>query len=199
MSPRREKVGHREDPGKHISVRLSLLSLSAVFSRLPLCPSTPLAHLLVSVGVNLSPRLSSNTELYKLKPISLRRGPGVPTRGPLYFRLFVVGKHAWSSSQQPSNRQQRRYPACTPGYTATSRRIPSAYACALIRVSFVCTRRGLRITRVILFTYAIASVLLRVIVCISYSAYTYIKYLTQAVSNILLIINIDYFMLTNSF
>lgn len=105
--------------------------------RPPSAPASPFAArppLSLSVGVNLSPRLSPNTELYKLKPISLP-GLGSSYSGPLYFRLFVVGKHAWSSSQQPSNRQRqrrwRRYPACTPGYTATSR-IPSAYASALI-------------------------------------------------------------------
>ena len=52
-----------------------------------------------SVGVNLSPRLSPNPELYKLKPISL---PGLRSSysKPLYFRLFVVGKHARSSSRR---------------------------------------------------------------------------------------------------
>lgn len=60
-----------------------------------------------SVGVNLSPRLSPNPELYKLKPISL---PGLRSSysGPLYFRLFVVGKHAWSSSQQRATSNEQR-------------------------------------------------------------------------------------------
>lgn len=70
------------------SVHVSSLPIgfasSAVFLRFPLCPSTPPAYVPVSVGVNLSPRLSPNTELYKLKPISLRRGPGVATRATLF-------------------------------------------------------------------------------------------------------------------
>lgn len=51
------------------------------------------------VGVNLSPRLSPNPELYKLKPISLP-GHRSSYSKPLYFRLFVVGKHARSSSRR---------------------------------------------------------------------------------------------------
>lgn len=59
----------------------------------------PLPSPSTSVGVNLSPRLSPNPELYKLKPISL---PGLRSSysKPLYFRLFVVGKHARSSSRR---------------------------------------------------------------------------------------------------
>lgn len=62
---------------------------------LPLHRSPSLVRAIV--GVNLSPRLSPNPELYKLKPISLHRSS---YSKPLYFRLFVVGKHARSSSRR---------------------------------------------------------------------------------------------------
>lgn len=58
---------------------------SLLFPRsLPSAPPSPLDRLCPwSVGVNLSPRLSPNTELYKLKPISLP-GLGRATRATLF-------------------------------------------------------------------------------------------------------------------
>lgn len=69
----------------------SFLSFFLFFLRIVPLPSSAI------VGVNLSPRLSPNPELYKLKPISLHRSS---YSKPLYFRLFVVGKHARSSSRR---------------------------------------------------------------------------------------------------
>lgn len=93
----------------------------------------------LSVGVNLSPRLSPNTELYKLKPISL---PGLRSSYLGHF-IFVYLLSANMPGLLRSSQRWRRYPACTPGYTAPSRRILPAYVNALIRVSSQRVREGL--------------------------------------------------------
>lgn len=120
----------RVNIGASFSYLLSSSSFDAP-SRRPGSPS-------LSVGVNLSPRLSPNTELYKLKPISL---PGLRSSYLGHF-IFVYLLSANMPGLLCSSQQWRRYPACTPGYTALSRRILSAYVNALIRVSSVCTRRA---------------------------------------------------------
>lgn len=118
---------------------LSLASLSPppVFLRLSdrLCPW--------SVGVNLSPRLSLNTELYKLKPISL---PGLGSSYSGYF-IFV---YLLSANMPGLLRSSQATGSSSDGdillaRLATREGIPSAYANALIWVPFVYIRQGLRI------------------------------------------------------
>lgn len=134
----------REDPGKHIGAPLSPLptgfASSAVFLRLPLCPSTPPVYVPVSVGVNLSPRLSPNTELYKLKPISLRRGPGVATRATLFS--FICCRQTclvfFAAAKQPAATAISCLHAWIHGNVKDSLCVcVRAYTCALS-----CTRRA---------------------------------------------------------
>lgn len=95
---RREKVGRAEKTrSKHRSIlfhppafavhslSLFLFSSFTFFLQLSLFAVRSPPLLSLSVGVNLSPRLSPNTELYKLKPISL---PRLPSSFSGYF-IFV--------------------------------------------------------------------------------------------------------------
>jgi len=136
---RGKKLGAEKNPSKHrcVFLRCSLLFLRCSFGSL-FAAWSPLS---LSVGVNLSPRLSPNTELYKLKPISLP-GLGSSYSGHFIFvYLLSANMPGLLRSSQATGQRWRRYPACTPGYTATSR-IPSACASALIWIPFVCTRRA---------------------------------------------------------
>jgi len=79
-------LGTEKNSGKHRCVFLLLSSFSSLppvssfSSRIAARP--PLS---LFVGVNLSPRLSPNTELYKLKPISLPRDSGSSYSGHFIF------------------------------------------------------------------------------------------------------------------
>lgn len=154
-----KKLDTREDPGKHIGAHLSPLptgfASSAVFLRLPLCPSTPPVYVPVSVGVNLSPRLSPNTELYKLKPISLRRGPGVATRATLFS--FICCRQTclvfFAAAKQPA--------AISCLYAWIHGNVKdSLCVCVRAYTSLFRVLEGLHITHTVFFTYAIAFMLL---------------------------------------
>lgn len=82
LSVKKKKLDAEENSGKHRCVFLFSRRPLLFPRRLPLAPPSPAGSPL-SVGVNLSPRLSPNTELYKLKPISL------PALGSSYSGHFI--------------------------------------------------------------------------------------------------------------
>jgi len=144
------------------SVHVSSLPIgfasSAVFLRFPLCPSTPPAYVPVSVGVNLSPRLSPNTELYKLKPISLRRGPGVATRATLFS--FICCRQTclvfFAAAKQPAATAI----SCLHAWLHGNVKEDSLCVCVRAYTSLFRTRRIAHIPRTVFFTYTIAFTLL---------------------------------------